>query len=431
MNTVTLQSSGLPAEPVSILVLWIALIWGISKVLNIVLDRFKLPAVLGELGTGLLFGVLLLMLPSDLWFARQLQYIRDSEVLHVLGELGIVLLLFEVGLETELEKIKEVGREAFLVALGGVITPFAFAWLLNSVLKLGWSMQIILFVGLVFAATSIGVTARVFQDLQFLKNINAKVVLGAAVLDDILGLVLLSVIVAFVQVGSASVGMIALIILKAGLFLVSAAWIGSKVSGKAISWLGGLGGAKPIGFLIWILTFCFLSAYLASLVGLAPIVGAFAAGIMLDRCTLDELLGEHKKIEDYTAPITAFLTPIFFAKVGLSLDLKGVWGCLPLALILIACISKLLSGYLFLPFKTQIDRLLVGVGMLPRGEVGLVVATIGRQIGLLDLELYSELLLAVIATTIIAPIWLQFLLQKKLLNIQAFIQNAPTHRPKK
>ena len=394
------------------LLIGISAIWGFSKALNLLFDKFKLPAVLGELCTGLLFGIIALFLAQGSWIEQQIAFIRDSEVLEALGELGIILLLFEVGLETELAKIASVGKEALLVALGGVVAPFGGVWLLNLLFGFVWSAQLTLFIGLVLAATSIGVTARVFSDLKILQTFNAQIVLGAAVLDDILGLILLSVISGFVQTASESlsVATIALIVFKAALFLGSAMWIGRKITGDFIPVISRIGRQDPLSFLLWVLTFCFLFAYLAHLMGLAPIVGAFAAGITLDQIKIKELFGKIKSVEDYIAPIRAILAPIFFVKVGLAINPSSIFASyLPLLLIVVACASKIVSGWLFLPFKTKMNRLLVGVGMMPRGEVGLAVAAIGSQIGLLDQNIYSAVLTAVIATTFIAPLWLQFL----------------------
>jgi Kef-type K+ transport system membrane component KefB len=402
-------------EAISNLLMGISLIWVGSKLLSILFDKWRLPNVLGELCAGLLFSVVLLFLPHNFWLWKQLDFIRSSELIFILGELGIILLLFEVGLETELDKIAAVGKEASLVALGGVVAPFGFTFLLNYLFHFAWSFQLTLFIGLVLAATSIGVTARVFQDLKVLHTKNAQVVLGAAVLDDILGLILLSVIVAFVQLGAQSVSVMAIctIVLKAALFLGAAIWLGEKIGGKLIPWLGNLGFSSPQGFMIWVLAFCFISAYFAGLLGLAPIIGAFAAGVTLDRLKIDDSLGPEKKVEDFIAPVRAILAPIFFVRVGLSIDPMTAFSMLSLLLIVVACLSKLLSSWLFLPFKVDFNRLIVGVGMLPRGEVGLVVAAIGSQIGLLNNELYSALLVAVVATTFIAPLWLQSLIKTK------------------
>jgi Kef-type K+ transport system membrane component KefB len=395
----------------------IALIWGFSSILNILFDKLKLPKVLGELCTGLLFGIVILFTPEAWWIHNHLSLIRDSEPLMILGELGIILLLFEVGLETELKNIASVGKEALLVALGGVVAPFLMAWGIKALFGFDWSVELTIFIGLVLAATSIGVTARVFQDLKILHTLNAQVVLGAAVLDDIIGLILLSVITAFVQQSEVAVstGSIVIIILKAILFLAGAVLLGSKlVSPKILPALGRACRHDSLGFLLWVLTFCFLFSYLAYLMGLAPIVGAFAAGITLDPVKIKGLFGETKTVEDYISPIRAILAPIFFVKVGLAINPALIFvSYLPLLLTLVACLSKIVSGWMFLPFKTSINRLLVGVSMMPRGEVGLVVAAIGSQIGLLTDDLYSAVLVAVIATTFIAPLWLQILAKNK------------------
>ncbi|MFN5539162.1 MAG: cation:proton antiporter, partial [Candidatus Melainabacteria bacterium] len=195
--------------------------------------------------------------------------------------------------------------------------------------------------------------------------------------------------------------------------LGSSIWVGHNVTGKFIPWISKIGRSDSLGFLIWILTYCFALSYIASLMGLAPIIGAFAAGITLDKVRIKDLFGETHSIEDYIAPIRAILAPIFFVKIGLAIDLHTILGWFPFALTVIACFSKLVSGWIFVPFKTKMNRLIVGVGMMPRGEVGLVVAAIGSQIGLLNNNLYSALLIAVIATTFIAPIWLQLIVKKE------------------
>ncbi|MDX1920677.1 MAG: cation:proton antiporter [Candidatus Caenarcaniphilales bacterium] len=402
------------------LLMGIVLIWSVSKFLNIFLDRFKLPGVLGELFTGLIFGVLL-FLPFEnvwgwTWLADKLTFIKNSDILFALGELGILLLLFEVGLETELDKITSVGKEALFVALGGVVAPFLFSWLFSILFPaLHWTVNLVLFIGLVLAATSIGVTARVFKDLKVLNTLNAQVVLGAAVIDDIVGLILLSVISALVTTGAGGVSalMVFITILKAAVFLGLSAFVGKKVSINVMPWLNKMGKFEPLSLMLWVLCFGFFLAYLADLGGLAPIVGAFAAGVALDGVRISGLFGETKSIEDFIAPIRAILAPIFFVKVGLAIDPSTIFGALPLILTLIACVSKLISGWVFLPFKTSLNRLVVGVGMMPRGEVGLVVAAIGNQIGLLTGELYSGVLVAVILTTFIAPLWLQILLKPR------------------
>ncbi len=389
------------------LLIQIALIWGISKVLNIFLNKLKLPSVLAELFCGVLFGFILLLSPTNSWFHVQIQSIKQSEILFILGEIGIVLLLFEIGLETELNKIVSVGKEATLVALGGVISPFIFIYLINYIFHFNWDYKLSLFLGLVFAATSIGVTARVFQDLKILNTLNAQIVLGAAVLDDIIGLILLSVLSGLLSnTGSTfSWGDTSFIILKASLFLGLSIWLGGKIS-----------GSDPWGLMIWVLAFAFILSYLAALAGLAPIIGAFAAGITLDRVKIEDSFGETKKIEDFIAPIIKVLTPIFFVKIGLSIDLKELFSFLPILLTVVACFSKIISGWLFLPFKTSFNRLIVGVGMVPRGEVGLVIAAIGSQMGILTGNIYSSSLIAVILTTLIAPIWLQIILKSEKNN---------------
>lgn len=417
------MSTGHGANELPHLLLGLASIFFFSQVLNIFFGRLKLPSVVGDLLTGVMFAIAIVILPDNIWVTSELNYIKSSEFITLLGELGVIILLLEVGLETEINKIVSAGKEATIVALLGVVAPFLCAWGLNigtgflldhnANLPLQvYSIEEVLFIGLVFAATSIGVTARVFQELQMLGNFNAQIILAAAVIDDILGLILLSVIVGLVQSGSFELLGISLIIFKAFIFLFLAIWLNPRLTAKAFPLLGRIGRNEPIVFLIWIVCLCFIFAYLAQFMGLAAIIGAFALGATLDSIAIKNIFGgQQKKVEDYIIPIRAFLVPIFFVKVGISINPEFLFSWLALILTLLACFSKLIAGWVFDLFKTRVNGLLVGVGMMPRGEVGLVVAQLGLQAGVLKGELYSALLVSIIATTIIAPIWLQYLLK--------------------
>lgn len=418
------MSSGHGASELSSLVLGLALIYLVSQVLNILFNKVKLPSVVGDLCAGLLFALGIVYLPSGSFLSEQLSYLKTSEIITMLGELGVIILLLEVGLETEVKKILSTGKEAMLVAIGGVLAPFVCAFALNAGIILCDSQGIdlgispfpieqVLFIGLVFAATSIGVTARVFQELKMLSNYNSQIILAAAVIDDVLGLIALSVIVGLVKSGHFEISNVVLIVVKSIVFLGLALWLNPRITAKAFPVLGKIGRKEPLVFMMWILMLCFLFAYLAEFMGLAAIIGAFALGATLDSFSFKDIFGKNHKVEEYIAPIRAFLVPIFFVKVGISIDPVYFFSLLSLILTVLACISKLASGYLLLPFKTTMNRMLVGIGMMPRGEVGLVVAQIGFQNQVLPSELYSALLVAIIATTIIAPIWLQIVLSKK------------------
>lgn len=401
-------------ESLGFLLFGLSLVFFITQVFTWISTRFKLPSVVAELLCGVFLAVIFCFLPQENIFHELIFYLKNSKVIEVLGELGIIILLLEVGLETDLKAMISAGKEGTLVALGGVIAPFIFAWLFNAIHPAELSFQQVLFIGLVFAATSIGVTARVFQDLNMLKNFNAQVVLSAAVLDDVLGLVLLSVIFSLVKTGNFDVWNIFITVFQAVLFIVLAAWLNQKVTSKTFPFISRFGRKEPLGFLVWILMLCFIFSGIAYWLKLAAIIGAFTLGATLDAFEIEDKDGHKKKVEHYIAPIRAFLVPIFFAKVGLSVEPMHLFSWTALSMILLASISKISSGWLLVPFKTKIDRLLVGVGMMPRGEVGLVILSIAGQMKLFSAELYSALLVAIIATTIIAPIWLQRLLESRI-----------------
>ncbi|MDX1917721.1 MAG: cation:proton antiporter [Candidatus Caenarcaniphilales bacterium] len=398
-------------QHLNLLLLGLTVLLGFAKSLALVLRRLKLPEVVGELSGGILLSLIAALLPVGNFLHDLIDTLKHSEILHLFGEIGILLLLFEIGLETELSKIVAVGREAFLVALGGVVAPFLLAWLLSFFLH--WSVNLTLLVGLVFAATSIGITARVFKDLKALHTIDARVVLGAAVIDDVIGFILLSVIFSLVTEVGSSFNLLSfgLIFVKTSLFFACIVLLANFTSNQ--TWLQRMGRNDPLNFLVIVLIFCFGMSYIASLIGIAPIIGAFAAGTMLDKVKITSLLDQKEKVEDFVAPLRAFLAPLFFAMVGLAVEPAYLFSPLVLVFTLVAVLTKLASSWIFLPFKTGIDRLLVGVGMIPRGEVGLIVVAMGGSYGLIDGELQTCLLGAVIATTLIAPLWLQFLLKSK------------------
>jgi Kef-type K+ transport system membrane component KefB len=391
-------------------IIWIAFIIGTSQFFSFFLRKFSLPNVLGELLLGILFASFIYLIPSS-EISTQLLTLKKSIVMDFLGELGVILLLLKVGLETELDKVIKVGKESFLVAAVGVLAPFALSFLSNTLFHLNWSLNVTLFVGLVLAATSIGVTARVFQDLGMMHRIESQIVLGAAVLDDVIGLIMLSIIAALVQSAGATPMEISLIILKALGFLGVSAILGTRFGSNLIDLGNYLAKGQMNIFVSLVIAFTLLCSYLASLAGLAMIVGAFAAGIILDRIKIKEAFGGEKTIEELIDPIICFLSPIFFVKVGMAIDPTQIFSVLALLLTFIACVSKLISGWSLL--ENKFNKLLIGVGMMPRGEVGLVVVAIGVEIGLLKQDLMSTLIFAVVMTTLIAPLWLKLILRQE------------------
>jgi Kef-type K+ transport system membrane component KefB len=339
-------------------------------------ERFGQPAVLGEILFGILLGNLTLIGFDGL------EFMRGQNWLLALSELGVILLLFEVGLESDFQEMRKVGASALLVAILGVIAPFALGWGVARWFLPTHSVWTHVFIGATLCATSVGIAARVLKDLGHLARPEAKIVLGAAVIDDVMGLVVLAVVSGLIQsaAGGAPVdGLgIAFIILKAVGFLFGALFLGGYISPVLFRWVGYLQVRHML--LVTALGFCFLLSRLAAEIGLAAIVGAFAAGLILDPVHYQEFTdrGEHH-IEELVHPLSAFLVPVFFVVTGMSVDLRALAdvGVLGFAAVLTvaAIVGKQVCS--FGVREAGLNRLSVGIGMIPRGEVGLIFANIG------------------------------------------------------
>jgi Kef-type K+ transport system membrane component KefB len=394
-------------------------------------ERLSLPAVLGELIAGIVLGNLVLINPG--WnFLEPLRVtpIRENWalILDSLARLGVIILLFEVGLESTVQGMMKVGKSAFFVAVAGVIAPFflgyAASWIFIKELPAelaatipGLSLNYVhLFMGAVLCATSVGITARVFKDLGRLQTKEAQIILGAAVIDDVLGLVILAVvsgIVSAAELGRAlNVGSVLRLIGLAVLFLGGSLGIGAFLVPRIMRQLSKLrtGGMMIISALL----FCFGMAYLANAAGLAPIVGAFAAGLLLERVHFREFREEFE-IEDLIKPVSAFLVPIFFVLMGIQVRLEA-FAQIPIlgvaaGLTIAAIMGKQICSFAVL--GRGIDRLIVGVGMIPRGEVGLIFAGVGKSLKVIDDATFSAAVIMVITTTLITPPLLKIMLQRQ------------------
>lgn len=388
-----------------------------AKIGASVAHKLGQPAVLGELVAGVLLGNLALVGLSGM------EYVKTSEVFAVLSGLGAVLLLFEVGLESDLKVMMKVGREALVVAVAGVVLPSALGYFVSYFLAPTKPQAVHFFVGAVLAATSIGITARVLKELGQVQSREGKIILGAAVIDDVLGLILLAVVsgmVAATNAGSTlDVGQIGLITAKAIGFLVVALIIGVRVAPHLFRFGGRLHNEGML--LAMSLCVCFALAYLAGAVGLAPIIGAFAAGLIIDGTGFERFFSPAKPetLETELMPIARFLAPVFFVMMGMQVDLVhfGSWSVvqLSIALTIAAVIGKLVCGYVISGKST--NRLAIGVGMIPRGEVGLIFAALGAQLTLFETpviepELYSAIVLMVMITTMITPPALQMIFKR-------------------
>lgn len=415
--------------------LWIAVILIAAKISSLV-EKIGQPSVLGELVIGVILGNVTLL------GLHIFEPIKQNEIISFLAELGVVILLFQIGLESNIQKMKQVGLRAFLVACVGVIVPFALGtYVVGPLLLPGLSLNAYLFLGATLTATSVGITARVFRDLNKLQTSEAQIVLGAAVIDDVLGLIILAVVSAIVTVGAVSFGMIGWITAKAILFLAGAIIVGQLIApllGRLFAKIHAGVGMK----LTLAISFGLIVAYLAEEIGLAPIVGAFAAGLILDpvhfryfkdpkvvndvRASVKDAPPEiqekvnqaiephaHRHIEDLIEPIGYFLVPIFFVYTGINVKLETLFN-LPILLVALgitvaAFIGKVVAGLV----AGKVNKSIVGFGMIPRGEVGLIFAVMGKNLGVVSDEIFSAIVIMVILSTLLTPPILTVLLRRQ------------------
>jgi Kef-type K+ transport system membrane component KefB len=372
------------------LLLGLAVVWLAAKLAAEGMERIGQTAVLGELLAGVLLG------PGVLGL------VHESEALQAFAELGVLILLFEVGLESDLDELLEGGLQATLVAVVGVILPFAAGYAIMY--WFGYPPLVAVFVGATFTATSVGITARVLADLGRLQDPAANVVLGAAVVDDILGLIILAVVTGVAQTGTVSLAGVALLSGKAVVFLVIALFLGLKLAPALVRWIGRLRARGTL--VVYSLVFAVALAVLADLIGLATIIGAFAAGLILASTE------RRTHIEERIRPVADVLVPVFFVTVGMKVDPAMLNPFAPnaqlgIAMLLtaVAVASKLAAGLAVV--RPGVRRWPVGVGMVPRGEVGLIFAGTGLAVGVVAGDLYSALVVAVMLTTFVAPPWLK------------------------
>lgn len=369
--------------------------------------RIGQPAVLGELLFGIIVGNLCLC------GCYSVDFIKHDVSIEALSELGVMLLLFQVGLESDLGKMMKTGISSLVVATLGVIAPFFLGWGVAAIFLPHESIYVHVFIGATLCATSVGITARVLMDLGRIKTPEARIILGAAVIDDVQGLVILAVVTGIIGAASTGATMsslsILMIVVKATVFLIGAILIGTRLAPRLFKIAARLKAADLL--LATSLGICFGFAYLATIIGLAPIVGAFAAGLILDEVHWRSFTerGEHS-VDELVKPIAAFLVPIFFVKMGAGVDLSTFADPKVLifaaTLTIAAIIGKQVCGFGVL--QKGLDRLSVGVGMIPRGEVGLIFAAIGSKL-MIDGEkvvgnsTYSAVVIMVIVTTMITP----------------------------
>ena len=399
----------------------LAVIFVVAKVGGEIFERMNQPAVLGELIAGIAVGSLALV------GVREVDALRNHGVINALAEIGVIILLFEVGLESNLGEMLEVGWSSLLVATAGVIAPFFLGWGVSYYFMPQEATLVHIFIGATLCATSVGITARVLRDLGRLQTRESRIILGAAVIDDVMGLLILAVVAGAIRAtaagGTLALYDVAVIAGKSVAFLVGAILVGQFLVPHLFR---GAGRFRSRGVLLTMaLAFCFLLAWAAAVVGLAPIVGAFAAGLVLDEAHFENFnrRGE-QKLEHLLAPVSVVLVPVFFVLMGMKVDLSAFRRTELLgfaaALTVAAVIGKQVCSLAVV--ERGVNRLSVGLGMIPRGEVGLIFAGIGASLTLPDAlgnphpvigpATFGAVVIMVIVTTLVTPPALKWSLQR-------------------
>jgi len=413
-------------DPVTPLLLGLALILFSAKIGGAMMVRLKQPAVLGELLVGVLMGNAILFGYDGFEFLRAPSIEAHgagatavATTLDMLARIGVILLLFEVGLESNLGDMRRVGASAFLVAILGVVAPMILGWFVGKWFLPDESWHVHLFLGATLCATSVGITARVLKDLGKTDLKESQIVLGAAVIDDVMGLIVLAVVQAIIVKGTASLEEVAVITGKAVGFLVGAVILGEYLFPHLYKLMARLrvhGMLTVTGLLV-----CFLLAWVASQVGLAPIVGAFAAGLILDERHYRALQShDHESMEEKVIPITTMLVPIFFVMMGFTVDLRSFANTSVLGLAAALTIAAIIGKQVCAlgPIERGLDRLSIGIGMIPRGEVGLIFAAIGAELQIngrpvVSPAINTAIVVMVMVTTLITPPLLGWSMSRK------------------
>jgi len=418
--------------------LWLALIILAARLFAPLAQRVGFPAVLGELLLGVVLGNL------GLIGFHYFDTIARDPIIMFMAELGVIILLLQIGLETRLGDLVSVGVRASLVGVVGIAVPFVLgAFVAGPLLLEGMEFKAYLFLGATLAATSVGITGRVFRDLGKLKMPEAQIVLGAAVIDDVLGLVILAVVSSLVEAGTVSLVDVVLIIAKAVLFLGGSIAIGRAMAPHLLRQASRLDSSHSMLFSLVLVAGLFM-AWLAHKMGLAPIIGAFAAGLLFEPVFLKEfetpkvvqeiepllpaavdaekmqkirtVLARHTshQHEQMIEPIGYFFVPVFFVLTGMQVDLTALADpkvvMIALGITVAAVVGKLVAGFAAGKGK---NPWLVGWGMVPRGEVGLIFAMVGKNLGVMSEAMFSVIVIMVILTTLLTPPILTVLLRRQ------------------
>ncbi len=370
-------------SPILILLIKLVIIIAAARLFGYLAEKIKQPAVLGELIAGVLLGPSLFSLVEE-----------SDPVLKFLSEIGVIILLFIVGLESNLHQLLKVGRASMSVAFIGVAVPMALGYF--YFVLTGHSVAEALLVGGTLTATSVGITMRVMSELGKTNSEEGKIILGAAVIDDVIGLIILAVVVGIIGSGHVSLFNIFKLSAYSILFLAGSIYLGIKYVPAIHRFAHRLELEKT--FVISAFLFALALAIIANWIGLATIVGSFAAGLVLER-------SEHKEhFKEKMKPVADLFVPIFFVMAGAVMNVKAfnLQVLLPIAILfVIAIIGKIVAG--IGAYGTNANKFHIGLGMIPRGEVGLIFAAYGLTYKIISNELYSILVIVIMLTTFITP----------------------------
>ena len=389
------------------ILLFVAVVILTAKIAASLADRIGLPLVLGELLAGLLLGPTVLNIGAFQIFASGSNAVGVSDAFKILSGIGVVLLMFVAGLETDIGMMRQTVGPAFWAAVGGVILPMAGGCLLSRLA--GFSWQTAIFIGTILTATSVTITAQTLMNLSQIRSKPGSTILGAAVIDDVLGLIVLSLVIAFgpllVHSGGSWKGL-AITLSRMVFCLVALLWGGPPLT----RWILAKASRHPVAHpeVTAALIIAFLFAFLAEWFGgMAAITGSYLAGLFVAATPAHEIVNN-----DLRAMTSSFFGPLFFVSVGLAVNARELGGNLGFfaVLLAIAIFGKILGcglGARLNGFSNR-DSLIVGVGMIPRGEVGLITASLGWAAGLVSQSVYVQMVVLVLATTLITPSLLKF-----------------------
>jgi len=367
------------------LLFYFFIIFASAKVMGEIFVRLKMPALIGELTAGMLLGTHVLGLIDS-----------SNDVLMSFAEIGVIFLMFHVGLEIRVKDLLAVGRTAVFVGILGVLFPLGMGLLV--MLLMGQDMIASLFVATAILATSVGISVKVLQDMGLIKHKVACIVLGAAVLDDILALIILA-LVKGLSSGKVNIAEFVLLVFESLAFVGFLTWWGPKLAKRTNKWIKRLN--IPEGPFVLSVILCLGLAELADVIGLAAIIGSFMAGIVID-----ELAGVYG-LEDKVKYVNEFLLPFFFVMMGAHLDPRAFAKPSILVLVIIitivAVISKMLGSIIACHREDWATRIQTGVCMIPRGEVGIIVGLIGISLHTISHDIYSVVLGMSLLTTLITP----------------------------